>query len=324
MTKNELTQLWCDRLNYNNAPTYEVLQRCDRFLNDTLQELISEPGIGAWVSRHNPNLTFASVANQYVYGLLGSSGRIEGIQDRTNDVTLTMRSPEWWRRVCPDPTAYTGTPGEWIPLGTIGVAVQPSDASRLFVDSTSASDTQKATIEGIRTGGYPQTATVTLTGVTAIDINTATTDWVEVKKFYVNQPAVGTITLHEDASGGTELARIPIGETSTSYQGIALHPTPASAVTYYVDSEADAPFMVHGKDTPPLPARFHRVLVDGALWREYEKREDARERDARVRYERGVSQLRYFVTCPPDFLPSRNGPAVGRSRLGAWLPADTY
>ena len=323
MTKTEMVQMFCLRMNYPPAPDYDVLQRIEQFFNDTLQELVSEPGIGAWVSRHQPNLTFASVANQAVYGLVGSGGRIDAIQDRTNDFTLMPRSIDWWRRVCPDPSAYTGTPSDWIPLGTIAVAVQPSDASRLFVDSTSASDVQKATIEGVRTGGYPQTATVTLTGVTAIDINTATTDWVEVTKFYVNQPAVGTITLHEDASGGTELARIPIGETASLYQGVALHPTPASAITYYVESERDLPYMQHAKDSPPIPARFHRVIVDGALWREYEKREDVRALSARRTYERGVSHLRYFVTCPTDFLPSREG-RVERSRLGPYYPSDTF
>lgn len=315
MTKTELVQMWCQRLNYNQAPTHEVLTRCELFLQDTLQELLSEPGIGAWVTRHQPNLTFASVANRAVYGLLGSAGRIDGIQDQTNDLTLVMRSAEWWRRVCPDPSAQTGTPDVWIPLGTIAVALQPSDASRVFVDSTSASDTMKATVEGVRTGGYPHRATVTLTGTTAIDIDTATTDWVEVTKFFINQPAVGTVTLHEDASGGTELARIPIGQTSSSYQAVALYPTPSSAITYYVDSERETPYLMFPKDEPPFPARFHRVLVDGALWREYEKREDDRAGVARRRYEHGVSMLRYFVTCPPDYLPSRAG-RTERSRLG--------
>lgn len=321
MTKTELLQMWCQRLNLNAAPTHDVAERGNNFLNDCLQELISEPGIGQWITSHQPNLTFASVASRTVYGLPGSSGRINGILDRTNDLQLTMMSKEDWRAAAPDITAYTGTPSAWVPLGTIAVALQPSDASRLFIDSTSASDTQKAFIEGIRTGGYPQRASVTLTGTTAIDINTATTDWIEVTKFYLGSPAVGTVTLHEDASGGTELARIPIGYTQTSYQGVALWPTPASAITYYLDSERPLPQMVHANDEPPFPSRFHRVLVDGALWREYEKREDPRVELAKRRYDKGVSDLRYFLTCPPDFLPSRTA-RVERSRLGAWYPAD--
>lgn len=323
MTATELLQDWARRCNYNTAPTHEVKERGMAFLNETLQEIISEPGIGAYVSRHEPVLSFASVASRAVYGLPGTSGRIDGITDRTNDFTLGARTPEWWRRVCPDPTAYTGTPSEWISLGTIAVALQPSDASSIFFDSTSASDVQKAYLEGIRTGGYPYKASVTLTGTTAVDVDTAITDWIEITKIYLSSPAVGTITIVEDASGGTELARIPIGAQHTEYQGIALHPTPASAVTYYVDTERGLPDMVNGQDVPPLPARFHRVLVDGALWREYEKRDDIRAADAKRRYDRGVSQLRYFVTCPPDFLPSRTQ-RTERSRLGANYPADPF
>ncbi len=321
MTFNELVQDFCRRVSFNTAPPHEIRERAEAFLNETLQEIAAEPGVSAWIARHEPDLTFASVANQWAYGLLGASGRIEGIRDRTTSVTLDMMGLDEWRAVCPDPTIFTGIPSYWVPYGTVAVAVQPSNASRIFIKSTSASDTQTVFLEGVRTGGYPQRAQVTLTGVTAIDINTATTDWIEIVKVYLSTPAIGTVTVHEDSGTGTELARIPIGETQTAYQGVILYPTPASAITYYVDSERDLPVMIHQADVPILPLRFHRVLVDGALWKEYEKRGDDREPVARKRYQHGVGQLRYFVTCPPDFLPSRVGPPE-RSRLGGYYPAD--
>jgi hypothetical protein len=117
------------------------------------------------------------------------------------------------------------------------------------------------------------------------------------------------------------LARIPIGETQTAYQGVILYPTPAAAITYYVDAERDLPVMIHQSDVPILPLRFHRVLVYGALMREYEKRDEDRYVKAEKKYTKGLSDLRYFVTCPPDYLPSRQGPP-GRSRLGGYYPAD--
>ncbi len=217
---------------------------------------------------------------------------------------------------------WTGTPDSWVPLGFIAVSKQPSDASRVFVKSTSASDVQTAFIEGIRTGGYPYTTSVTVAGVTGVDVNTAFTDWIEITKFYLSSPAVGTVTLLEDSGSGTELARIPIGGTFSRYQGLALHPTPAAAITYYVDSERPLPRMVNGSDEPPFPERFHRILIDGVLRREYEKKDKAEYARAEQRFERGVAQLRYFLTCPPDFLPSR-GRDMERSRLGSYYPADT-
>jgi hypothetical protein len=62
------------------------------------------------------------------------------------------------------------------------------------------------------------------------------------------------------------------------------------------------------------------VLIDGALCREYELKDDTRAGRARQRYERGVSQLRYFVTCPPDFLPVAGSMVTERNRLGAYYP----
>lgn len=323
MTFNELVQDFSRRTNFNTAPTQEIRDRAEAFLNETLQELAAEPGISAWMARHEPDLTFASVANRWAYGLVGSSGRLEGIRDRTNQRTLDVMGEDDWRRICPDPTVFTGTPTHWIPFGTVAVALQPSNASRVFFLSTSASDTQIAYLEGIRTGGYPQRAQVTLTGITAIDINTATTDWIEITKVYVSSPAIGTITVLEDSGTGTELARIPIGATETAYQGVVLYPTPASAITYYVDSERDLPVMIHQADVPPLPLRFHRILVSGALMKEYEKRDEDRYAIAKSAYTKTLHDLRYFVTCPPDFLPVAGGTRVERSRLGAFYPGDS-
>lgn len=323
MTLNELVQDFARRTNFNTAPTHEIRELAEAFLNETLHELVSEPGISAWIARHEPDLTFASVAGQWAYGLKGSGGRIEGIRDRTNLITLDMMSEDEWRSRQSDPSIFTGTPTYWIPYGTVAVAVQPSNASRVFLKSTSASDTQTAFLEGVRDGGYPQRAQVTLTGVTAIDINTATTDWVEVTKVYLSTPAIGTVTVLEDSGSGTELARIPIGESQTSYQGVILYPTPASAITYYVDSERDLPVMIHATDVPPLPLRFHRMLVHGALMQEYEKRDEQRFTRAEKAYTKALSDLRYYVTCPPDFLPvSGGGAPMGRSRLGGFYPAD--
>lgn len=322
MTLNELIKDFCRKVNFNTAPSNEVRDRAESFLNETLQEVISEPGIAQWITRHEPNLTFASVANQWAYGVI-SSGRIESVRDRTTNFTLDEMSIEEWRLICSDPTLQTGTPSHWISYGTVAVAVQPSDASRIFAVSTSASDVQKLYVEGLRTGGYPQRVSVTLTGVTAIDINTATTDWVEITKVYLASAAIGTVTIVEDSGSGTVLATIPIGEKQTAYQGLILYPTPAGAITYYVDSERDLPTMVHQSDVPPIPARFHRsVLLNGALMKEYEKRDEARYETAKRGYAKGMSNFRYFVSCPSDFLPVMGGQTRERSRLGGSYPAD--
>jgi hypothetical protein len=322
MTFNQLVQDFCRRTNFNTAPTHEIRERAEAFLNETLQEMVSEPGVSQWIARHEPDLTFASVANQWAYGLKGSAGRIVGVRDRTTQITLEMMSEDDWRRHAPNPTIFLGLPSFWVPYGTVAVAVQPSAADSIFFKSTSASDVQTAFIEGVRTGGYPWRAQITLTGVTGVNADSTTTDVVEITKVYLSSPAAGTVTVLQTSGSGTELARIPIGETQTFYQGVILYPTPQSAITYYVDSERELSRMIHATDIPVLPPQFHRVLVDGALWREYEKRSDEREPQALNRYKKGLSNLRYFVTCPPDFLPSHRG-RTERSRLGGYYPADS-
>ena len=320
-----LTTLLADlyrRTNHPSSPAAAVTTRFTAYINEGLQELYSLPGMGAWVARHQPPLTFASVASTAVYSLPPGISRVENIRETTNDRTLEMRGREWYHRTEPDPST-TGTPEVWIPLGFSAVAQQPADASEIFVDSTSASDTGTVYIEAIRTGGYPVTLSTTMTGTTAKSLGAAYTDIIQITKFYISTAAVGAVTLHEDASGGTELARIPIGQTFARYQQIALWPTPAAAVTYTVDGERDTPDMSNGNDEPLFPPRFHRLLVDYALWKEHEKTDDTRAQSAEGRWRKGVSDLRYFVTCPPDYLPvAGQGSLPGRSRLGAWFPAE--
>ena len=312
------------RLNYASSPASEVTTRLTAFVNEALQELLSDPGLGPYLDRWEPPLTVASVASQAVYAAPARMTRILGVSERTNDRKLYALDLDRYRALDPDPTANTGTPEAWVPLGAMAVAVQPSDASDILVDSTAAGDTNTAYLEGIRTGGYPTSLSVTMTGVTAVSFSATITDLIQITKFYLSAAAVGTVTLHEDASGGTELARIPIGQTFSRYQGFALWPTPASAITYYLDGDRDLPDMSITNDEPPLPARFHRLLVEGALIREWDKKHDTEQQvKAQQRWAKGVSALRYFLTCPPDYLPS-TAARVERSRLGAGYPATEW
>ena len=266
-------------------------------------------------------ITFASVSARAQYGLPPAVQRVQSVTDRTNDRRLQLRSLDWIRAIDPG-LDQSGTPEAYAPIGVQAVALQPSDASEIFVDSTSASDTGTAYLEGIRTGGYPRTLSVTMNGVTAVSFAAAITDFVEITKFYISAAAVGAVTLHEDASGGTELARIPIGQTFSRYQGIQLWPTPSAAVTYYVDYMRNIPDMSVANDEPLLPEDFHWLLVEGALIKEWTKKDDlARRQAAQADYDRGLSDLKYAVTCPADFLPARSQTGERPSRFGAQFPS---
>ena len=306
------------RLNYATSPAAAVTTRLAAFLNTTHRQVLSMPGLDRL---RDDTITFASVSARAQYGLPPAVQRVQSVTDRTNDRRLQLRSLDWIRAIDPG-LDQSGTPEAYAPIGVQAVTLQPSDASEIFVDSTSASDTGTAYLEGIRTGGYPRTLSVTMNGVTAVSFAAAITDFVEITKFYISAAAVGAVTLHEDASGGTELARIPIGQTFSRYQGIQLWPTPSAAVTYYVDYMRNIPDMSVANDEPLLPEDFHWLLVEGALIKEWTKKDDlARRQAAQADYDRGLSDLKYAVTCPADFLPARSQTGERPSRFGAQFPS---
>src|SRR5689334_618242 len=93
------------RHGYPTSPSSAVTTRLTAFLNECQQELLSEPGLRTWLARHEPPLTFASVASRATYGVPTPS--IDAIVDRTNLVRLEARSLDWYRSVEPDPTTRT-------------------------------------------------------------------------------------------------------------------------------------------------------------------------------------------------------------------------
>lgn len=307
------------RLNYASSPATEVTTRLTAFLNETLQEMLSEPGAGAFLARNEPPPTVASVINQAVYST--TVARIDSIADRSNRERLDLRTVDWYRTVDPDPTAHTGRPTAWVPLGFSPVLVQPTAATALYVVSASAGDTtQTAYVETIRTGGAQTLIPVTLQGLTRAQFG-AGSDHEQIVKFYLSA-AAQAVSLYTASSGGTLLATIPGGgPTFSRYTQFALWPTPSSVITYTLESERDVADMSIATDEPPFPKRFHRILVDGALRREYEKRDQADQSLlAGRRYDAGIRDWRYFVTCPPDYRPSLSRQPERRSRLGGDYP----
>jgi len=303
------------KLNYASTPSSDTTVRLTAFLNEMHRRTLGLPGMEYL---RQSQITFASVASTPQYSLPPDVARIIAIRDATNDLTLKGGSWLWYTGHEPDPTATTGTPSVWVPVGRVAVAAQPADASKLYVDSTSTSDKGTCYVEGVRTGGYPFSTAVTINGTTAVQIG-SWTDILAVNKFFLSDAAVGTVTLHEDADGGTELARIPIGQTSARYLRIALWPTPSSAITYTLDYLRQVTDMDAPTDEPLIPADFHWVIEAGAKMLEYEKTDDRRYPAAREEYQKGIRDLKWFVTQQA----SDSGTVSAPSQLGAWYPAGS-
>lgn len=310
------------RTGYATSPASEITTRFTAFLNLAQRKLLTKPGFGRL---RDDTTTFASAVSTSVYALPPSVAKIQSIQDRTNNRRLEEKSLTWLRGVDPGLTSTGGQPTVYIPLGYQQVAVQPSNASEIFIKSTSASDTNNAYLEGFRTGGYPIViGPIAMTGVTAKTFSAAITDIVEITKVYLSAAAVGTVTVHEDSGVGTELARIPIGQLYARYQAIQLWPVPGAITTYHVDYVRTIPDMVNATDEPLLPEDFHYLLVEGALLKEWTKKDDLTRRNiAQADYDDGLRDLRRWLIVNPDTTASLRAVPVRFSQLGPSYPSGS-
>lgn len=315
MALHDLRLSLCRKLGYADTPANEVTTRLTMFLNEIHRRLLGLPGM-AYLRQSQTTLT--TVASTAGYSLPPDVARIIGMRDATNDAVLRGVPWEWYQANETDATSNTGTPEVWAPVGQVAVATQPSNASAVYVKSTSASDTSTCYIEGIRTGGYLFSDSVTMTGTSSVKVGTPT-DIVSITKFYLGSSAVGTVTLHEDSGLGTELARIAIGQSHARYLRIVLWPTPSSVISLTLDYVRQVEDMSENTDEPLVPRDFHWVIEAGAKMLEYEKQDDRRYPAAKAEYEKGIRDLKWFVTQQAD----GSDMSAGRSQLGPWYPAGS-
>ena len=321
MNRNDLLTQAAYRLNKTPPPNMDALTqaRLLGFLNQRQHRLLSLPGIK---KLRDATVPLSSVADQAAY-VLANVGKVSRIFDPVNQRVLYEISQQDYRLI--DPVPLTGTPEAYIWTGRQGVAMQPSDASSLFVKSTSAADTtQTVYVTGVVTGSYPVSASVVLTGTTAVDVSAATSTWVRVDKFYLSAACAGSVTLHEDSGVGTELSRIGIGQTQTNFFGLTLWATPSGVIDYQVDLVTAITDLATDTDEPLLPVDFHDVILLGCVADEYQHLNDKRWSVAMQEYNERVGQLKYWL------VETARGRPIGLtnnwqtpSMLGSWYPAGS-
>lgn len=282
-----------DLFGHGANPAPEVGNRFDRWVNSVYKETMAEKGFGRL---KKAVLTFSSVANDPFAVLPHIVGRINHLVDRTNGLELWPAEIADIRREDPNNTGVGTYATNYVPLNYGAAAARdPSNASELFVKSTSAHDGtgQVAYLEAIRTGGYRRRLSITMNGTTAVSFDATVTDLTNVLKFYVASPAVGDITLHEDSGVGTELARIPAGRTYARYSRILLWPTPSSVVTYHADVELAIYPLELDSDEPVFHEDFDFLLPCGAAMREFQKLGKVSQYDReRTRWRNGYANLK--------------------------------
>lgn len=320
MTLNEIEQDIYRRLNKATSPDTATQTRIRAFVNQRHREILTLPDCQ---QLRDAETTFATVANQYLYALPQAVARVHRIWDSANEQPLVERPLAWYRSIAPDPTAQTGTPEAFCVQGMSRVAKQPVDASQLWVKSANASDTsQTLRIEGVITGGYRQTASVTMMGTTAVQVGSLGT-WTQVENVYLSAAPAGAVTLHENSGTGTTLARIAIGATMPRYWTIYLWPTPSEVLTLTLDYAREITDMSQSTDEPLLPVDFHRLLIYGACLDELLKTDDPRYQYFENEWMKAKNALLYWLHARESYRPG-NSVSRGGSNLGAYFPAGRW
>lgn len=316
MLKELLAELY-RRLALPAVPNSTETTRLTSFLNITHRQILALPGMESL----RDNTCHGDWVGGFLQNLPPAVHRVEGVFDVENHRRLQLCTlDEIWAR---DPgLTATGIPDSYVLTGLQQGGPRPTVPFQPVVLSNSPSDVMVAHLEAFTISGWARdTRQITLNGTTPVVVPVAA-PWVEVLKFYLDAPAYGIVQLVQDAPGGTLLAAITAGNTYQQQLGLMLHPAPVGALHYDVVFVRNIVDMVEGMDAPFLPEDFHWLLVEGALLKEWTKRDDDRRVAAEREYTKGLSALKWWVQSPMEYLPVSGRRTWWRaSRYGPYFPA---
>jgi hypothetical protein len=317
MTLNELLEELYRRLALPNPPNLTEATRLTSFLNITHRQILALPGME---SLRDSNAS-GDFQGTWFQALPGTVHRVEGVFDRENNRRLQLCTfDEIWAR---DPgLTATGIPDSYVLTGLQQGGPRPTAPCQPIVLSTSPVDTGVVHLEGLTVSGWARDVTqATLTGATPVTVPVSA-PYLELTKFYSDFPAVGIIQCVQDTPTGLLIGAILPGTTYSNQTGILLHPAPAGVIHYTVVFARTIQDLVDGADVPFLPEDFHWLLVEGALLKEWTRRDDDRRVAAEREYAKGLSALKWWVQSPMEYLPVSGRRMWWRSsRYGSQYPA---
>lgn len=245
------------------------------FLNLTLQE-IHDYAPWTWLRRKQ---TFATVASQEDYNLDEEVERIALLREITTSTRLMYFPDSIFYREVPDPeNSSGGIPAIYRLWEETGFSTNLAAADTIQVLSSSASDTSSFNVVVVgreSTNNTIVAETITLNGVTAV---TSSNTWAASGLMSVSKSGqtTGHITVRR-TTGATTLSIIAPEETSPRYKRLSLYPVPTSVLTMYMEYYERLRLLVNDTDVPQMDHRWTWVLIEGALakcW-EYKQNEAA-------------------------------------------------
>src|SRR5581483_3299850 len=278
------------RLNFAGGLTAATRTRLLGYLANRHREVVSKvPKLRNVYGA--PILT--TVAGRQQYSLSPSIKKLLHLYDTTNQRELYPVDAGLIRLVNPGGAVINfGLPIRYADIGYIAYQQPMPSANMLWAVSSANTDTVTVSVEYIRTGGYPGTANVALTGTTAVQIGTDA-DIQTLTKFYLSNTATGFVTLHAANATGTTISTLGRGQTYARFRGILLDPTPSANITFTLDYQRTVPDpLIDSDDEPLIDEDWQWILVLGVLMDECTKNENAQGylefKDA---YEKGVNDF---------------------------------
>lgn len=322
MTLGEIEAGLFERLGYQQNPDSAVIRKVRRLVNQTHRRILAMKGM---TKLRQKVLSFSTVANSPFVVLPQAAVFVNILVDRTNQYPLEEISMQELRFRDPALASTASNPNAYVILNYAAhVARDPSAAASLFAVSDNAGDGPglSVTLEGVVTGGIVRRATTAMNGVGGINLSGLITTWENPTKFLLSAEAKGDVTLREGSASGTELARIPAGQSSTRYTQLHLHPTPGTALTLYADVELRLTPLTSPNDEPLIPEDHQDLLECGSLLTVY----TGREKTAlwKLEYERwrdGLADLKSYLARKGGVALGPKRQAGGRrfSQLGPWF-----
>jgi hypothetical protein len=319
MTLNQMLQVLYDRLDYESDPPTAVTRRLMGYINQTQRDTLRLKGMSALRRRILP---FSTVANSPYAVMAQAMTQVFMCVDRTSNFRpIVPKDIAWiWQR---DPgLQLTGPPDVFALLDYAApVAQDPAAATELFAVSSSAADTtQNVYLEGITANGYRrQVGPILLTGVGQVSLSAAITDWTVISRWFIDSVAAGLVSLRD--SSANDLGYIPPGTTYPRYTKIQLNPTPSTVSTLYAYGLIEVYDLVFGADWSIFPNDFVHLLIEGAMEREYEKREKPTlSREFAKKKKDIIADLRSYLQTPQAM---KGMGMMGFSALGPWYPDKT-
>ena len=312
-----LTAAFSD-LGYPATPPQDVIDRITRYINEGYRNVLRTPGLQPL---RFATLTVNSTAGYKFLPLGPSVEQIQRIVDSTQNIALQEMTRDEFRKVDPEELS-SGTPFRWVDAGYHPVVRQPQ-ASGLWLQSTSALDTQAAGGAGIDMAGNYVPFGVTMNGTTAVRAVPVALQAITAVNLISGANGIVNLLDGLATPGPNTLGTIYAGLTTVLYRSARLWPTPSQSTPYTVDTIVPLLMLAGQGDTPMIPSDFHHVLIEYARLREYERRDDSRAAQAVALYADSIKRLKDRVWNDPDYRPSMRPIGVNGtpSNLGPYFPA---